>query len=186
MFKLLGFCLLSCCLISCSGCSSTKSTSSEPLSPVFQESEAGAGEETSQRDFTLTPANQVVKGDSFEFTLPADWEVEASDPLIKSVLINKEKQGLVMMEVFPVNVSTDEFALLVIRRLKQDSVEVKNSNTVNINGQDFVTFDADLDGLTAYMWLTVKNDLGYQFSCGAKTLDVEDLCISFADTLEIR
>jgi len=186
MFKLLSFCLLSFCLISCNGCSSTKSVSSQPLSPAVQESEGGSGGEISQRDFTLTPVNQTVKGDSFQFSLPADWEVEASDPLIKSVLINKEKQGLVMMEVFPMNVSTDEFALLVIRTLKQDSVEVKNSSTVNINGQDFVTFDADLDGLTAHMWLTVKNDLGYEFSCGAKTLDVKDLCISFADTLEIK
>jgi hypothetical protein len=174
MNKILGILLLSCALVSCNSCS--KNDTHVVVPP------------TASVVVPPAPTTQVVKGDSFQFVLPADW-TQQSNPLdtnIKAMYSNNEKQALLMLASQPFLLSQDEFVLLAIRDLRDNGVDIGTSSPVVINGQTYVLIDTKKDSISAYMWLTVKDGFGYQFTCGSRSVDLKDICTGFANSLELK
>lgn len=172
MKKILAILLLSCGLVSCNSCSKNNTGTAPTASVVVPPA----------------PTSQVVASDNFKFVLPADW-TQKDNPMetnIKAMYINNEKEALVMLAKQPFLGSQDEFVLLAIRDLRDNGVVVGTSNPVTINGQDFITIETVRDNVNAYMWLSVKDGYSYQFSCGARLTDLQELCTSFASTLELK
>jgi hypothetical protein len=174
MNKILAILLLSCGLISCNSCSKNDThTTVPPTASVVVPPPA---------------TTQLVKGDSFQFVIPADWS-QQSNPLdtnIKAMYSNNEKEALLMLASQPFLQSQDEFVLLAIRDLRDNGVDIGTSNPVVINGQSYVFMDTEKDNITAYMWLTVKDGIGYQFTCGSRSTELKELCTTFANTLEVK
>lgn len=174
MKKIVAILLLSCGLVSCNSCSKNN-TVTVPTA-------------TASVVVPPAPTSQLVKGDSFSLTLPADWN-QRSNPMetnIKAMYTNDEKEALLMLAAQPFPSSQDEFVLLAIRDLRDNGVNVGLSKPFVINGQDFVVVETEKDNVNAYMWLTVKDGFGYQLTCGARTQDLKELCTSLASTLELK
>ncbi len=176
MNKILAILLLSCGLVSCQSCSK-------------KDSHTGTVPTTSNSVVVPPPpTSQVVKDVNFKFVAPADWTQQTNplDTNIKVMFTNTEKEGLFIMATLPFLDSYNEYILTSIRELKDNGIEVLQSTPVIINGEDFIVIDTAKDTIRASIWLSLKNGIAYQFTCGSRSDDLKGLCTTIANSIELK
>lgn len=138
----------------------------------------------------FTDVPQVIAQDDWEVSLPSEaWEVQKASGDIKLVAGNKEKHNLIMLakEEFPG--SFEQYSLIVIRSLREKS-KLVSAKTVNLNDRKFMLIETIRSSARVWMWVTVKDGLGYGITCGGVEEDNDqfqhDTCFAVANTLKLK
>ena len=173
MKKIIATLVLVAGLVSCSSCA-------KPIDPVVPDSgSADAGLE-------------VVIGDTWNFTLPnTGWRYEPVDGAQSlNVYKNDTVNNLIIFAKEPFVGTLQQYSLLSVRGIKDTgTLSIIVSQPFPINGLQFITVGAvKPDGNHFWVWVAVKNSIGYTFVCGgAETPDTSQakLCEQIAGTIQI-
>lgn len=134
----------------------------------------------------------IVQSNNISFVVPADWEEykQITDTNVQFAFMNNSISSLLL--ITSVNfkpsdkMSYDVWALVNLRNLKDNGAVVKETKDLVLNGQPFTYMLAEKEKVAAHMWFTVKNNVGYQISCGSKTVDVTSVCNQIMESLRLK
>lgn len=174
--------LLSLVTISCSSCAKKTPNATVP--------DAAPSASTTVTPVPPPPAPTTitVKGDSWEFVLPADgWKALNEAPTNSTAFVNPTKNNLVVMvsEAFPG--TYDQYVIMAVRGAKDAGATIKSTKQVEVNGHKFVLIESSKDNISVWMWVSLVNGQGYTLACGGPTDPAQqELCTGIASTLKIN
>lgn len=136
------------------------------------------------------PAVQIVESQKASVTLPLSFQNQQTDNTSNYRLYaNMTSKELLSLDSKEYLHSYEEFVLESIRSIKEQSAIVQSSQKTTINGQDLTIVESSKEAVTAWVWLTVKNGIGYTFTCGgleSSNQSLHDLCFGIANTILIK
>lgn len=178
---ILGVLLATIGLVSCSSCATKSPPAPEPP-PVVVVPDAGP-------DASTTVS---VTGEGWELTLPDNgWELQQAcktDGSCLSVMANDELANLMLMLRRASDETLEVFTLREVRAAKDNGAVVKSVKQLTMNGHNFALVEATKDNAKIFVWVTISNGVGYEFSCGGPNGDgrQDKLCTGVASTLKIK
>ena len=135
-------------------------------------------------------ASQNINGDTWEFTVPGNWNKISFDdePTIKAVYGNKDINGLVILEQESFDGKSDDYAQLAASAIVHQGGNLILSRQVNINGQNYYSIIGVKGDTTLRLWTTVANGSAYALTCGGPTNSsvVEESCNSIANSFKTK
>lgn len=182
MKKILAAMLLAIGLLSCSSCTK-KPGPAEPVPPIAV---ADAGKEAE----ASVPEMEVVIGDTWNLTFPnRNWHFTPMGEGFNAYLNEIDKNLSVMVKEEFAG-TTQQYALLAVRALKDSGGALILTKPVVINGVNFVFMEtARGNEPHIWAWLATKNGSGYSFVCsGIESADdfQKNLCESIALTIQLQ
>jgi hypothetical protein len=141
------------------------------------------------------PKDTSVKltGDNWSFTCPNDnWtEVKTGREEILGMANDASEHRRIMLIAQDFKGPAQIFPLVILSSVKEQGGKVTATKEATINGNayNYIATSAVESGnpLDVFMWLTVKNGMGYVFMCGGHPADdLSSMCDSVAATLELK
>lgn len=196
-FCILGF--LSVGLMACSGCHKKDTSTPVCTGPDCTKPETPDASEllplpdaglSSTDTPTENPDYLNYSGDGWKLTAPFGWDmavVEGEEVQPELVLISEEEHSLVLLnkDIFPA--TTQEYVLVALQGMQESGAKLNSTTQVELNGNKFVVLDSEKDGVRIWIWVGVKNGVGYNLSCGGPANEDhhEAICKEIASTLKI-
>src|SRR5574338_866647 len=184
---ILGVLLATIGLVSCSSCA----TKSPPVSerPVVV---LDAGPDAAPDAAPDAGKTVIVSGEGWELTLPDNgWELQQAcktDGSCLSAMVNDDIGNLMLMLRRASDESLEAFTLREVRAAKDNGATVRSVKQLSLNGHNFVLVEATKDNAKVFVWITLSNGVGYEFSCGGPNDDgrQDKLCSGVVSTLKIK
>jgi hypothetical protein len=142
---------------------------------------------------TVVPkATKIVTGLNWRFVLPGSgWSTSnavLSDIQSPYNIIYQNNETLVSF--IKNEASNDEYSYYIVETMKavqSRGMEIKSAKNLRINDQPFVRLETVSGKITAWMWLSLKDNFGYWMTCGGPDSPSQTaLCIEIADTIKIN
>lgn len=143
----------------------------------------------------VQPVTKLVAQENWQFTLPGvEWyERESPTPDIKVAIMGSipEHAALILFIKEEVDGGFADYVIGTIRSFAILEFKIDSVKQLIIDGRKFILVQVSKDNKVLWSWLTVKDNFGYAFTCGAE-INVDagsmqhDLCASIAETVQIQ
>lgn len=122
--------------------------------------------------------DQVISGTDYEFTLlPGYSKVDAQESN-SLVFSNVDKNNLVVLtKEEPFHGSSEEFALEVLRSVRDSGAHLNEIKQIEINSNKFLSVDSSKDGVRMWVLISAKNNYGLSLACGGPETDQKQVKI---------
>ena len=143
----------------------------------------------------VAPKDASVKltGDNWSFTCPnTNWaEVKTGREEVLGMANDASEHRRIMLIAQDFKGPAQIFPLVILSSVKEQGGKVTATKevTINSNEYNYIATTANESGqqLDVFMWLTVKNGMGYVFMCGGHPADdLSTMCDGVATTLELK
>lgn len=167
-------------LVSCSACAKKVPT---PVVVDAAPAPVDAGADVTDPKSDITP----LSFENVYVTLPGqDWAMRQLSAEIV-IAIGPTSNLVVFVGKEPTKYNLEGYTLYSIREIREAGGIFLSSKQVEIDGTKYTLLEANKGASTLLSWLTVKDGVGYSFTCSSETtFKPQDACGQIASTLKIH
>lgn len=173
-------------LVSCS-CSKTTSNQKPP---------ASSGSVSVVQSSPPTPLPNQVKGKGWTFEVNPNFsqedlkEMSLENSTVEVLFVDGPNQRLLTIATEEFPGTTDDFVNLNVAQIVRHGINVNSASHTKLADQGAGLIDSSSDVLHIWVWLTVKNGVGFTFACGGVELtqasEIFATCEEMARSFEIK
>jgi len=140
---------------------------------------------------TVMPKDiKIVTGSNWQFILPGSgWVLvdrSVDNEGFKAIYQNSGTL-VIFSKSEAESVEYSHYVVEAMKAIQSVGSEIKSAKNLKINGQPFVRVEALAGLTTVWIWISLKDNVGYFLHCGGPDSPSQTaLCIEIADTIKIN